>query len=50
VLHERHVNAIHIGPLFAIDFDVDEVSFMICAISPSLEASRSMTWHQWQVE
>ena len=49
-LDEGHVNAIDVGTFLAIDFDVDELSIEKAAISSFSKDSRSMTWHQWQVE
>ena len=49
-LHEGHIDAVHIGALFAIHFDADEIRFMSAAIAAFSKDSRSMTWHQWQVE
>ena len=50
-LHERHVDAIDVGPLLAIDFDRDEVLVEHARRSSSFSNdSCSITWHQWQVE
>ena len=50
-LHEGHVDAVDVGALFAVDFDGDEVSVQELRRSRSFSNdSRSITWHQWQVE
>ena len=50
-LHERHVDAIDVGPLLAIDLDRHEVLVEHARRPPSFSNdSCSITWHQWQVE
>ena len=49
-LHEGHVDAIDVGPLFAIHFDGHEISIQKSGDLLVLELSRSITWHQWHVE
>ena len=49
--HRRlHVDLVEIRPLFAIDLDTDEMSFIRAAIASFSNDSRSITWHQWQAE
>jgi hypothetical protein len=50
-LHEGHVNLVHVRPLLAIHLDADEVRVQERRDPfSSSNDSRSMTWHQWQVE
>ena len=50
-LHERHVDAIDVGPLLAIDLDRHEVLVQHARRPPSFSNdSCSITWHQWHVE
>ena len=50
-LHERHVDAIDVGPLLAIDLDRHEVGVQERRRSSAFSNdSCSMTWHQWHVE
>jgi hypothetical protein len=50
-LHGGHVDGVDIGPLFAIDLDVDEVPVHDPGYAASDENdSCAITWHQWQAE
>jgi len=43
-LHKGHVDAIDVGPLFAVHLDADKASFRIRATSGSENDSRAITW------
>ena len=50
-LDEGHVDAVDVGALFAVDLDGDVSRGSGARRSASFSKdSRSMTWHQWQVE
>ena len=50
-LHERHVDAVDVGPLFAIHLDrARSRAFSTPRCAASSNDSCSITWHQWHVE
>jgi hypothetical protein len=50
-LHERHVNFVHVRAFLAVHLDADEMFVeKFAPMFSSSNDSRSMTWHQWQVE
>jgi hypothetical protein len=47
-LRRRHVDRVDIGPLLAVDLDVDEELVHHAAVASSSKLSCAITWHQWQ--